>query len=159
MSTEGRAKGGRARADSLPPERRREIAQAAAKARWAGATRANKPGLANVPPMTAKQFFAEVARLGLKPDLGLHLRLSVWKIATPQQWNEDALGFGATAGSIFVYGDTANEAIRAAFDCLSGLPPRRSRLCPAYFENEQRDPSKARRVAYDYRAKDWEPPK
>lgn len=35
--TTGKARGGYARAASLPPERRREIAKKAAKARWSGA--------------------------------------------------------------------------------------------------------------------------
>lgn len=34
LGRQGGLKGGRARAEKLPPERRREIAQAAAKGRW-----------------------------------------------------------------------------------------------------------------------------
>jgi hypothetical protein len=38
----GGLKGGKARADKLSPRRRKEIAKAAAKARWAGRTKEHK---------------------------------------------------------------------------------------------------------------------
>lgn len=62
-------------------------------------------------------------------------------------WRVDCVGISA-------YGDTINEALRAAYHAFMGKPSERARLnAPDKFNGKVIFP--ARRIKYDYRSRDY----
>jgi hypothetical protein len=102
-----------------------------------------------IEPMSVAEFFKLI-----RPLARVHL--------TIYQIDEDnGGGYRADAASKVSYGDTPEEAIRAAYDHFCEYKSKRSRMNPPFFSSdcEARRWDKAHRVKYDYRAVDWEPPK
>lgn len=60
MEPTGKARGGRARAEALSPERRAEIAAGAARARWAGAVNVVPTPPLTVPSQAVMKFYGQI---------------------------------------------------------------------------------------------------
>jgi hypothetical protein len=107
-----------------------------------------------IEPMTIDEFFAKTAKVAEKDDR--HLSLTIYALSI-----ENGGGFRADALSGCAYGDTPGEAIRAAHDHATGAVSKRARMNPPFLtsDREAKRWDRRHRVSYDYRAKDWEPPK
>lgn len=106
-----------------------------------------------IEPMTVEQFFAETTSRFESQKVDLR----IWRDNDPK---DNGGGWVAGCQAALAFGDTIEEAIRALHDHVMRNPSKRCRLNPPYFSSDftAKKWSECRRISYDYRAKDWEPP-
>lgn len=112
--------------------------------------------------MSIEDFFAIVNPIAEQKDKeSSHAAYSAYTgLSVGPVREQDGAGWRAAFAGGVSWGDTPGDAIQAAHDHFLRLPSRHARLHPPFFssDREAKDWSKAHRVDYDYRTKDWEPP-